>query len=479
MLASRSRGSNNRHARSATTSIPSSSSKKQHKRAWSGVTRRNTVLGLDNGIGSGRATLSKLNSLTMSSKTRTEADRHQNSRPRHPHPDLVAIDERRNILSMAKNIPLQPPAPPPSPPTQQTTSVQRRDYSAQGGLDLSQFEYHAHRHPQDLQEPPAFEDPHHQQQPLHVPPQPAPQPAPAPTQSPPQDTYFPTTATHITLHSPSSLSLSPALHKPPPPPGPPPASAKRKTTKPSTASSPSFPASSVRTNQQPNPTSVHEEMAAMQQRIAALTATFKQKDEAQTVAIAALTKQNKQLERANTHLRRERDRILAQQRQRQEPWPNPKNKARTSTKNPIQKGLEIQLQQVRSQLSKEKAGRKEEVAVLHQHQEQLMVHIDALEKDAATTINLAHASDTAIASLTNDLQEARAQLRASAAASLQQFNQASNTTSPTTALLEPEPGLVRMDLVAGHSNEEVRGGSHSVVEVKTPHPKRKPPPRPL
>ena len=110
-----------------------------------------------------------------------------------------------------------------------------------------------------------------------------------------------------------------------------------------------------------------------------------------------------------------------------------------------------------------------------------MVHIDALEKDAATTINLAHASDTAIASLTNDLQEARAQLRASAAASLQQFNQASNTTSPTTALLEPEPGLVitSMDLVAGHSNEEVRGGSHSVVEVKTPHPKRQPPPRPL
>jgi hypothetical protein len=47
--------------------------------------------------------------------------------------------------------------------------------------------------------------------------------------------------------------------------------------------------------------------------------------------------------------------------------------------------------------------------------------------------------------------------------------------------LEPEPGLElpSMDLVAGHSNEEVRGGSHSVVEVKTPHPKRKPPPRPL
>ena len=466
-----------RHARSATTSI-ASSSKGQHKRAWSGVTRRNTVLGLDNGIGSGRASLSKLNSLTMSSKTRTEADRNQSSRPRHrnDHPDVSTIDERRNV-SMAKNI-LQPA---PSPLTQQATSVQRRDYSAQGGLDLSHFEYHAHRHPQSLQEmpempgmhePPGPKDPHHQQQPL--------QPLP-PAPQPPHDTYFPTTAPHTTLHSPSSLSPSPALHKPPPPPGPPPASAKRKTTKPSTASSPGFPASPVRATQQPNTTSVHEEMAAMQQRIDALTAEFKQRDTAQTVAIATLTKQNKQLERANTHLRRERDRILAQQRQRQEPWPNQKNKARTKTKNPIQKGLEIQLQQARSQLAKEKASRKEEVAVLHQNQEQLMVHIDSLEKDAATTTNLALASDTAIASLTNDLQEARAQLRASAAASLQQFNQASNTTSPTTAPLEPEPGVVipSMDLVEGHPNKEVRGGSHSVVAVKTPHPKRQPPPRPL
>ena len=243
---------------------------------------------------------------------------------------------------------------------------------------------------------------------------------------------------------------------------------------------------------------MHDAMDAMQHRIANLTLEFKSRDENQTVAIAALTKQNKHLERANSHLRRERDRFLAQQQQQQ--------RTRTGSSGGgggggggRRGGLEIHLQQARAALTKEKAKRKEDSKkqqglenqiellgkqVLHSTQQiqELEGSMEKSEQGARRWAKeqVAQMSKTEITkyqhqvhALKRELQEARSQLRASAAASLQQFEEANQTTSPTQGPTMSEgPSVVppAFDLVG--RDHDMIGGTH---RARTPHPKRKPP----
>jgi hypothetical protein len=236
-------------------------------------------------------------------------------------------------------------------------------------------------------------------------------------------------------------------------------------------------------------------MDGMRNRIADITHNFKHRDEEQTTAIAALQKQTRQLERANAHLRRERDRILGQQRSQlihQENSNDSQNthlkiKKRTIPAGPrksvVQRGLEVQLQQARAQLSKEKNKRKEEVQLFTLSKRALETQIADMEKkeqdrrwarEQATTISNreTHRLEQQITSLTCELQEARSQLRASAAASMQ-FD-VHKTTSPKTHQEEfsravPLAVPAAFDLTTKRSEKST---------VRTPHPKRAPPVRP-
>ena len=457
------------------------------KATWSGTTRRNTVMGLDNGIGSGRTELSKLNSLTMVSKTRTEQDRRSSTSrsqdftqhyQRRTNSDDLAIQELSSLLAKASQVPLvaqqsavhqdrstsatkstgprtQRPPPPsqPAPFSSKRRISRQDDYSRNlGSLDLSEFELRP-----TLSTPTAS---------LHG--LSATSPSSSSSISPPSST----TATSL-------LHTLPTSRKPPPPPGPPPPSAKRKKAP--------VPSSPLR--------HVHDEMDGMRNRIADITHNFKHRDEEQTTAIAALQKQTRQLERANAHLRRERDRILGQQRSQLIHQENSNDSQNTHLKikkqtipagprkSVVQRGLEVQLQQARAQLSKEKNKRKEEVQLFTLSKRALETQIADMEKkeqdrrwarEQATTISNreTHRLEQQITSLTCELQEARSQLRASAAASMQ-FD-VHKTTSPKTHQEEfsravPLAVPAAFDLTTKRSEKST---------VRTPHPKRAPPVRP-
>ena len=176
------------------------------------------------------------------------------------------------------------------------------------------------------------------------------------------------------------------------------------------------------------------------------------------------------------------------------------------------------MQLARQQLDKEKKNNASCVILLAQTQQMLEVQIETLEQHAAAATQRVKqlerlmeqnesdarrwARDQAIAktekyqqqiqSLHRQLQEARSQLRASAAASLGQFDTASETTSPqiqyqTESMNSTPP---RLDLMMAQTNNnnnnenENENGNEpknlvpSVVATRTPHPKRLPPPRP-
>ena len=520
------------HSRYATVG---STRRHKTKPSWSGTTRRNSIIGVTGGIGSGRVPLSKLNSITMSSKTRKDDDRNKHH---HSEDDTMALMKlsfslQAQHVPLDNSPPLQPPLPftpvfnasmlqPPPPVQPPPNSAQRR--KPKGFLDLSKFEY---------------------------------QPTTNSMNTTNTTNTITTTNTNKTITSPSasqsvssSAPASPNSRKPPPPPGPPPPSAKRKTTTRPTCEPLLFSSKSKNVHQQynderastitPSTLNVHEEMDAMRQRIADLTYEFKRRDEEQTVAIVVLQKQAKQLERANAHLRRERDRQmgLLQQRKNNHNHNNSSsnnNKHATSTssttastnssrnsvgsrKSAMQIGLEKQLQLARQQLAKEKKNNASNVKLLAQSQQMLEVQIETLEQHAAAATQRVKqlerlmeqnesdarrwARDQAIAktekyqqqiqSLHRQLQEARSQLRASAAASLGQFDTASETTSPqiqyqTESMNSTPP---RLDLMMAQTNNnnnnenENENGNEpknlvpSVVATRTPHPKRLPPPRP-
>ena len=162
----------------------------------------------------------------------------------------------------------------------------------------------------------------------------------------------------------------------------------------------------------------------------------------------------------------------------------------------------MQLQQARSQLAKEKSKREEDVLQLTQSQLSLEEKVETMERlatqatarvkeleasvhqskqearrwarDEAVEIakreTLAYVQDIDL--LRRQLQEARSQLRASAAASLQQFDTASETLSPDW----------RGGNVGG--GDLGSGSSPPVLDLmtpagrRTPHPKRRAPPPP-
>ena len=176
----------------------------------------------------------------------------------------------------------------------------------------------------------------------------------------------------------------------------------------------------------------------------------------------------------------------------------------------------MQLQQARSQLAKEKSKRKEDVLQLTQCQLTLETKVETMEKLATqatkrvkeleTTIHLSklearrwaqeqavemNKEDAAtygrdIQLLRQQLQEARAQLRASAAASLQQFGTASETLSPDwkDSSLERDGGVIGGS--GSFGGESSRGGAGTppaldltTHSIRTPHPKRRAPPPPV
>jgi hypothetical protein len=482
------------HKKSSST-IPTKT--KSHKRAWSGTTRRNTVIGIDHGIGSGRAPLSKLNSLTMSSMHRKDEDRNKRETKESSVSDEMAIANLRNVLSVPQNVsqyptsnytpqttefsnfnscqdqsskfptsptsrpPLSSPAVPSPPTVAPPPSAKKKDYSSNPGfLDLSQFEYQSH---------------HYQ-----------PKKRQLPVSEPSMNAISPSMTT-------GESAISPNSRKPPPPPGPPPATAKRKMAQFSTVTSKGTPSPPTTTRFETEgyqqKMRMNDELEAMQERITNLTSEFKRREEEQSVAIAALMKQNKQLERANTHLRRERDRYLLQHQQEKRTNPS-------GVKNPVQRGLEIQLQQARSQLNKERKKNNDSMETLKNNQNKLIAKIEILKKDALTgteeiynmkkLLKQAEIRDGKlnrerdqlyhqVLSLQKNLKEARSQLRASAAISFQQFDGASQTTSPNLNNNQLDEPINVPEMISGtmgeRSSSEQRG-------IKTPHPKRAPPPRP-